>query len=207
MKIILSLIFSIRFFTALAQTEHEFIDMYNEHIDPKHQLDAFQLFNVRKKLKATGLLNENRFDINDTKICQYFSSGEQKCRVEASGTGVDMSFIPASKAEFKNAIKDELNFISTLGDSTVIIYKVMTDSITVIEKKLGAAQKFIYTFDSKTKDLLQMENIAKKKDLSYSSLTRFPFYQNVKGILVPKRITFSNHFCKATLEFSDVSFE
>ena len=189
----------------MAQPVQEFIAQYNIHLDEKQRVDAYHLFKVTKHLKATGVFNNSLFDMNDTKICQYFSNGDQTCREAQTGRDVDMSFFPPSRVEFKNSLKDQLNFIST-SDSTELSFKLITDSITVVEKKLNDFQKFIYTFSTKMKDLLQVENVAERNGSNYGSHTKFMTYQTIEGILVPKKILFSNSFCKATLDYADVSF-
>jgi hypothetical protein len=204
MRALLSfLLFSSSF--VFAQSELDFISSYNEHLDPYHQLDTIHVLLVTNKLAAKGVLNGNSFDFSDDiKECKYYANGDQRCVVSGTGRNMDMNFIPKPKNGYENAIKDQLNFIAP-GDPGMLSFRLRNDSITVIEKRLQTFQKFIYTFNSKTKDLLQVDNLAVSK--SYSSVTRFVTYQNMGGIVVPERITFSNTFCEAILEYADVSFK
>lgn len=159
-------------------------------------------------MTARGRFNNHLFSISDDIwSCLYYSNGDQKCTVSKTGANPDMGSVLPNMTGHQNAMKYHLNFISEQGDSVEFALKAKNDSITIVSKELGASQRFVFTFNSKTMDLIQIENQAMRKGKKYNSVTSFQAYQKVKGILVPARMTFSNDFCTVTLEYSDVEFE
>ncbi|MBS1951420.1 MAG: hypothetical protein JST37_10495 [Bacteroidetes bacterium] len=206
MKFILTVLFATKLLICIGQTEVEFINIYNDHLDPKHKLDSINKYKVTLNIIASGTLNSMPFNSDNEMICEYFANGDQKCRDGRIDREIDNGFFPSLGPGFKNSIKNQLDFITTWGDSVVFSYKIKTDTVTIIEKKLNSFQKFIYTFDSKSKDLLKIENCG-LRNKKYYSITKFNSYQNVMGIIVPHTLVFSNYFCKASVEYRDISFD
>jgi len=193
-------------YSSFAQKEQDFISAYNNHIDPTHQLNTIKILNLKIELHAKGIINSTPVNVDNVNECQYSVGGASKCLDSENGRHVDLNLFPPVKDEFNNYLKAQLNFISIKGDSTFFRFKTVNDSITIIERRINARQKFVYTFDSKTINLLQIESNFEKSDTKYSSQTRFLAYDNVNSILVPKHITFTNNFCTATVIYSNFSF-
>lgn len=207
LRVIFGITVYIYCYTSYAQTATEFIKLYNEHIDPKNTLDSLNSFHVKKELRATGVLNSTPVNLVKIDECQYFANGGSKCINTKTGHSLDLNLFPPIRNRFSNALKTELNFIPITQDSTFFRIISVSDSITVIEQVFSSFHKFIYTFDSKTKDLIQMENFFVKNESIYSSKTRYLVYQRIDSILVAISITFQNDFLSATLEHSNCSFE
>ncbi len=194
-------------FVNLANGQQSFIMEYNEHIDPFHALDTARTLQMYVKLNAKGVINNSLIKINRSHICTYHSDGTFQIVDSGTGIKVNSDFFPSVKVEFVNALKAHLHFISTGTDSARFFFKLVSDSVTVIEKQLKTSQRFTYTFNSKTKDIIQIENSAKQQNGNYYSVTKFTTFHRVNGILVPKQIEFSNDFATATLEYEKVSFK
>jgi hypothetical protein len=189
--------------TIYAQNEVDYIASYNRHIDPTGKLDTIDLLSIQLKSDISYTLN---FTItkqqNTIRKCNFYSDGTTKC---VGSDDFQMPKIP--EEDGGNAIKAKLNFIK-IKENEILSFKLQSDSITVIERGMTPSHKYVYTFDSKTKDLLQMKRVNQVADKeTYVSYTDFKSYQIIDGIIVPKKVTFLNNFSLASLEYLDVAFK
>jgi hypothetical protein len=190
----------------IGQIERSFLKAYNQHVDPACRIDSLTIFSVKMSIDATAIINSSPFEVHNYMECIYFADGSEHLKDEKSATQISSSFIPATRKKFKNSIKDRLGLIST-AESIDLKLKYLSDSITVIEEHVNEFQSFTYTFNSKTKDLLQIENFAKKETRIYHSFTNFLSYQIIDGILVPNEIRFTNDFATAKVRFLNPTFQ
>lgn len=151
-------------------------------------------------------LNSTFRQIQRVRNCDFYSNGSMKCTdiIDNSRNKFEM---PGTPSEYEgNSMKYQLNFI-LINETDRLFFKHQDDSIIVIEKKVIPSSKYIYTFNRRTKDLLQMQRIIQVEGEEYLSSTNFKSYQRIDGILVPKHINFSNHFSVANLEYLQVEFK
>ncbi|MFM7850621.1 MAG: hypothetical protein ACKO96_01580, partial [Flammeovirgaceae bacterium] len=99
------LLFGIEIF---AQSEREFINNYNEHIDPFHRLDTVYLFTFNAKVYSEGLINNTLVKSSSTNLHKYFSDGTREVIDIDKDMVIDDHF--RQPIEFKNAIKLPLGF-------------------------------------------------------------------------------------------------
>lgn len=190
----------------LGQSEKDFIVDYNNHIDPQRILDTLRVLSVTIKMDAQVSRNLKLINVRKEHHCRYYSDGTSQVVDARLGIEVDPVFFPPLNNGAKNAIKANLQFIASTQDSIKLQYAVVNDSITVIKKSKSEDQSLVYTFDSKTKDLIQIENNVTKIDAKYSSITRFLDFQRIDGLLIPKRVQFWSDLVTATLDYSNVVF-
>lgn len=192
--------------TAHAQAEVDYIASYNRHIDPTGKLDAIVILSMQVKSDINYTLNFTTKQIKSIRNCSFYSDGSTQC-IDTDNNGSKNFELPnIPEEDGGNAIKTQLNFIK-IKETDVLSFKVQSDSITIVEREMTPSHKYLYTFDSKTKDLLQIKRINKTDAETYVSYTDFKGYQEIDGIIIPKNITFSNNFSIATLEYLDLAIE
>jgi hypothetical protein len=186
-----------------AQGERDFINKYNEHIDPLHRLDTINLLIFNAKLDAEGVINQTLVKSNDTQLHKYFSNGTREVVDVKKDMIIDNHFY--QPVEFNNAIKLYLGFISPDEESVTFKFLSVNDSTTILEKQRINKEKYIYVFDTKTKDLLQTEKI--NPSTNHHSKTIYHSYQKVNGILVPKDTSVSSSILQGTMKYYNVVFQ
>lgn len=206
-RFILPVFFLIYSNSIYCQGEQEFIKNYNEHIDPFHKLDTLKVFVRNENMVVSGFLNSQIIDIKKSNSCKYYSDGTENCVDSKTGSSLDLSLIEIQPASSKNIIKYHLNFITLEDGKENLKFKLVNDSITVIEEDEGAVGKRTYTFDSKTRDLLQLECKRIVNNITRTSLTRFDVYETINGIIVPQKASYSNDYCQATVEYANLYFK
>ena len=189
-----------------AQKPAEFIRQYHEHIDPLGKLDTIQVMVIQMKSEISAVINSNIYNKNRSMTCSYYSNGKAEFWDNTDGKPMNLeNFMPPSSEPKKNPIKACLNYIS-VDDEDSLSFRIVNDSITVIEKKLKDETFFVYTFDNNTKNLLRIENNRSNSAQKFVSHTNFLSHQIVNGILVSKKVAYSNDFTEATLEYVSVEF-
>jgi hypothetical protein len=186
-----------------AQGEREFINKYNEHIDPLHRLDTIDFLSFNAKVDAEGVINKTLVKSNDTQLHKYFSNGTREVVDVKKNMIIDDHFY--QPVEFNNAIKLYLGFISPDEESVTFKFLSVNDSTTILEKQRINKEKYIYIFDTKTKDLLQTEKI--NPNTNQHSKTTYHSYQMVNGILVPKDTSVSGSILQGTMKYYNVVFQ
>jgi hypothetical protein len=186
-----------------AQGERDFIYKYNEHIDPFHRLDTIDFLAFSAKVDAEGVINKTVVKSNDTQLHKYFSNGTREVVDVKKDMIIDNHFY--QPLEFNNAIKLYLGFISPDEESVTFKFLSVNDSTTILEKQRINKEKYIYVFDTKTKDLLQIEKI--NLSTNYYSKTTYHSYQKVNGILVPKDTSVSSSILQGTMMYYNVVFQ
>lgn len=193
------------FASSFAQSEEDHLISYNKHIDPAGKLDSFKIMSMQIRADLTYIQNSTSRQIRNVRDCAFYSNGTMKCRNLDGEDRGDFEMFPIPEEYKGNGIKYQLNFIPVSHGK--IFYRTKNDSITVVEKKIDSTDGYVYTFDSKTKNLLQMKTTREEEGKTAVSYTNFQSYQTVNGIVIPKTVTFSNNFIMATLEYDAVNFE
>ncbi len=209
-----SIVLALIFFSipATAQSEISFLKKYNHHIDPEKKLDSVIVYCVTIKSKIVGKssigdLDFSRINVDETRICEYYSNGEEKCINKENNTMLDLSLMPIHTSSSNGYIKYHVNIIPE-KDFNSFKVKTVNDSILILEKVISQTQKHQFTFDVRTLNLLETENSnITISGENFISRTRFIKYQLVDGILVPQLINYSNSFCNAVLEYKDIIFK
>lgn len=192
--------------TSYAQSEVDFITSYNKHIDPTGKLNEIALVSMQVKTDINYILNSTTRQLKKLQNCNYYSDGRTKCS-DIDNNNQNFEFPNIPEEDGGNAVRTQLNFIK-IKENDVLSFKLQSDSITVVEREITPLHKYLYTFDSKTKDLLQIKRVNQVVGKeTYISYTDFKSYQKIDGILVPKNITFSNSFSLANLEYSSIEFK
>jgi hypothetical protein len=212
MKYTAILILSFVSIKALSQSSQTFLEMYNRHIDPLGRLDSILIYSVTIKSqiagkpKSIGGRNLGHINIDETSVCEYHASGEEKCINKENGTALDLGIIPLPENSKNSYIKYHVNIIP-VSDFNSFAVKLANDSILVFEKVISLTQRHLFIFDAKTLNLLGTENHHRtQNEENFVSYMRYIEYQTVNGILIPKLIKYSSNICEASLEYKYVTF-
>ncbi len=190
------------------QEEIKFIQAYNEHIDPNNKLNSLQFLTIKKKTIINYIQGNDVRIMQQTQTCFFTNDGFERCIENNTGSSMDMSSVPIpNEIGNKDFIKNELNFILIGLNSNQFCFITRNDSITVIEQVRDKLSRSLFTFHSQTKNLLQIKSFQGSSDEKNTRHTDFLSYTIVNDIVIPTKMTYSNSFCNALLEYSDISFE
>lgn len=202
------LFFFISFINAsiFSQSVEEFIHSYNAHVDPLRKLDTIAHITIKWRTQINSYLTGRRIESSAT--CYHCTNGKEICIKEKDlpASNLDLVSIPAS-ANNKNLIKYMVNWIFVEESGNEYTYKVINDSITVVEELTGLTNRKVYTFDTQSLNLLQIRAITSTGVEETVRDTNFLHYDMINGILVPRKISYLSNICDATIEYLDISFE
>jgi hypothetical protein len=191
-----------------AQTADEFILQYNRHIDPYNRLDSvikteFQMSNNIDFKSEFGSVNKN---VKSLRNCNYYSNGKWVCDYNNNlGQNISES-LSIPEEDGGNAVKIHLNVISTHKKRN-FEFITQSDSIVVIEMTNSSAARHHYTFNKRTKDLLQIKRINRVDGKEYEAITTFISFVTIDDIIVPQRAKYQNNICTAEIEYSNQKFQ
>jgi hypothetical protein len=145
---------------AYPQSASEFILLYNRHIDPFNKLDSIKgmEFQMSNNLDFRSESNSIVKNVKSIRNCNYYSNGKWTCDYSNNlGQNISES-LPIPEEDGGNAVKIQLNVISTHKKRN-FEFVTKSDSIVVIEMINSSTARHHYTFNNKTKDLLQIKRI------------------------------------------------
>lgn len=189
--------------------EIDFLQDYNEHVDPNHISDTARYLRI---VQSNKIWNNQGVDIKKTST--YFFSLEGKSySIDDKGRRISLSdhTIPVNIPEYERSdqmVKSHLNLINVLFQPNRFQLQEKSDTLVIIREHTSTSNYRDRWFNRDTKHQFRIDHVhVKDNNEKVVRTTLFYDFRRLDcGLLVPARATYTSPFAEAEVEFIEFMF-